>query len=310
MAGRRQTRMGRKRSNNVLRARRTTRKTAADRKSLSRPEKREVLRLVRTQGETKSTAFYQSFNDGTTTARATGIYGNRGWAIQNSTITGNNTDILQLIPFVAQGTDDMNRIGQRIQPVSLTVKGSLRIKLAQITNSYVPADINVYIFVLQHVSMKDYTTLYNNNDFTQLLDVGDTTIGTVAWKGDPQNPGMPVTKQYYRVLQRKVVKLRYAGANLYGVPPPPIQPMGVSIANSHTHYADFSLNLTKHIPKTLMYPESGPLIPALVGNTPTNSSLFMAMGYVDWTNPSDTNNNVTTSVLEQTYVSQLKFKDM
>lgn len=285
---------------------------AADRRSLSRPEKREVLRLVRTQGETKRTMFYQGFNDGTTTTRSNGLYNNRGWAVQNNAIIANSTDILQLIPYVLQGADDFNRIGQRIQPTSLTLTGSLRVRLQNV-QVLSPYDFKVYIYICQHVSLKDYTNLYANNNFNQFLENGEGN--TVKFNGEPQNVGMPIAKQYYRVLKRKVVTMRYAGAWANPVITSPA-PTGiaegttVSVANCHSWYADYSMNLTKHIPKTLMYPETSSAILPTTLNSPTNSSLFMAMGYVDFRNPSDSTTELTTAALEQTYVATLNFKDM
>jgi len=279
---------------------------------LSKPMKRAIKQVVRGEAETKRTAFYCSFNDGTSTARSDGLFSKRGWALQNNVIGSNNTDILQLIPFVTQGTDDWQRIGQRIRPSSLSLRGSVRCDLSGTLIKLNPSDFKVYIYVLQHVSLKDYTNLYANNNFTQLLETGEGT--TVPFTGIPQNNGMPVAKQYYHVLQRKQITLRYGGAYMNpnagtGIPPTDAV---ACVANSHTWYADYSLNLTKHLPKVLMYPEdaTSPSPGPAVLNAPTNSSIFMAMGFIDWFNPSDSTTTLTLPRLEQTYVTQLSFKDM
>jgi len=287
--------------------------------SLTKLQKKEVVRLVKGQAETKRTAFYQTYNNGAPPAlRATGTYAARGWAVQNNEILSNKTDILQLIPYVVQGTDDFTRIGQRISVSNLHVTGAVRVRYTNGVGSFVPTDLKVYIYVLQHVSLKDYTRLYNDpltaggNDFTQLLETGEGD--TVAFAGQPQHVGMPICRQYYHVLQRKQIVLRYAGfiKNPSDGLPTPAPNSTVSVANCHSWYADYSMNLTKHVPKTFMYPESSPSspLPPQTLNAPTNSSIFMCMGFVDWINNSDSPTEGIKSYIEQTYTSVLSFKDI
>jgi len=279
-------------------------------KTLNKVQRKQVLKIVKGAAETKRVAFYQTYNDGSSSLRSGGLWANRGWAIQNNSITVNSVDIHQLIPFLSQGMDDWNRIGQRVSPVALNVRGSVRISLPQIIKQ-VPIDLKVYVYVLQHVTIKSYDNLYNNNDFRQFLEVGDGT--TVPFTGIPPNKAMPVSKQYYKVLSRKVITLRYAGLYLNPNGGDGLIPVGstVSVANSHTWYADFSMNLTKHLPKTLMYPETTLATPNPdIEDTPTNTAPFMSFGFIDWFNPSDQTVDATFPRLEQTYVSELLFKDL
>lgn len=278
---------------------------------LSRPMRKAVKAIVRGEAETKRTMFYQSFNNGTTTARATGLWANRGWAVQNSQILTNSTDILQLIPFVTQGTDDWNRIGQRINVQSLTLQGAIRIRADNIL-SRAARDVDVYVYVLNHVSLKDYPNLYVNNQFVQLLENGEGN--TVAYTGIEQNNAQPVSKQYYQVLMKKKVTLRYAGLDInpnVGLGQIPLNTV-VSVANSHTWYSKYSMNLTKFLPKRLMYPETSPVapLPPTTLNAPTNAAPFMCMGFTDWFLPGDSTQPVIAANIEQTYTTTLLFKDM
>lgn len=216
-------------------------------------------------------------------------------------ISSNVTDIHQLIPFVSKGIEDWQRIGQKIRPVSLTVKGALRVASV---NTYAisgpttpPINLHVDIYVLQHVSLKTYPLLRASNDFTQLLQTGEGT--TVAYNGEAISPMLPVAKQFYKVLQRKRVLLKFAGVTASA-------PGLNSIANAHSWYGEYTMDLTKHLPAQFSYPEDTSV--PTTDDVPTNSSIFMCMGYV-----SELNTTPPTPVgaeMEQTYVSSLLYKDM
>jgi len=279
------------------------------RKALTPLQKKQVVRIVHGQAETKTVAFYEQSNDGSFSARASGLYSQRGWRVQNNSITNNNNDIHQLDPYLQQGTDDNTRIGQRVSVSRLHITGAVRVALVNNVNAQVPTNMKVYLYILQHVSLKDYANLYSQNNFKQFLETGEPTSGTPGtdfFLGNPQNAGMPVAKQYYKVCMRKVITLRYGGIdNLLATE-------AVSVANCHTWYADYSINLTKYVPKVLQYPETdtSPVVIPTTQNTPTNSSLFMSVGFIDWSNPNNSTAQSITPKLEQTYVSQLSFKDM
>lgn len=273
---------------------------------VSKPLRRAIKAIARSDAETKYTAWYQGVNDGTVTTRSTGFFSTSGWAVQNQAIALNETDILRLIPQVLEGTGDYNRIGTKIRPVSLNVKGQLRVKLANV-NLFTPADFTVDLYVLQHRRLKSYENLYSLNNFGELLDTGEG--GTIGYQGISINSGMRVSPQNYMVLQRKRITLRYAGLQNTGA-----AASQVSIANAHTWYAEYSMNLIKHLPKVLQFPDdttAGNPTPPRIANAPSNSSIFLCMGYPSWFNNS-TNSNAAQSnnvFLEQTYVSTLGFKD-
>ena len=131
------------------------------------------------------------------------------------------------------------------------------------------------MYVLQHVSLKDYTNLYSQNDFSQLLS--NSNGSTRAFLANAQDAIDPVAKQYYKVCLKKKITLRYAGGITYDGTPSG----AVSIANAHTWKGSYSLNLTKFVPKKLLYPEAT-VATSYAEDTPTNSSLFMCMGFVDF----------------------------
>jgi len=281
---------------------------AAAKWALTKPQRVAVKQIVRGQAETKHTNWYQTYNDGTLTTKATGFYSGAGWAVQSNRITSNNTDILRVIPTVLQGIDDFNRIGTKIRPVSLNVKGQIRVRFSFLNAApaTIPQNLTIDLYVLQHVRLKDYNSLYGLNNFTDLLETGEG--GTQAYSGVPINSAMRVADENYKVLQRRRITLRYAGVVNATVPDqvPFAQPQ------DHTWYAEYNLSLGKHLPKVLTYPDSnsgaGPVAPVVL-NAPTNSSIFMCMGYASWY----TNSNFAgdqEAAIEQTYVSEMGFKDM
>jgi hypothetical protein len=283
-----------------MRARRSAKPASA---KVSAPVKAAIKQIVRGQAETKSAAFYQSANNGSSTSPATGLFQDRGWAVQNNTITNNNTDLLQLIPYISEGTADWQRIGKTIRPVSFTVKGTIRITGSLVASVASPmTNLDVYLYCLQHVQLKDYTNLRARNDFSQLLETAEGS--TTRFLGNALDGMMPVADGYYQVLSRKKIQLKYGGANLPGG----TLTTPVSVANAHFWSNDFTFNLSKHIPKKLVYPEDDVTLPATVYNAPTNSSPFMAIGFVDEQvgNPAG---SLVRPWLEQTYIATLNYKD-
>jgi len=259
-----------------------------------------VKNVVRGQAETKMTAWYSgSTNPSGVGARAT-------WAIEphNAQITSNTTDIMRLVPIVAVGTGDNQRIGERITPVGLRVDGVLSINYTNILSQTAPQDFVCVLYVLQHKSLKTYNSLQTGpNDFTQLLLTGEGD--TVAFTGNPYHATLPVADQYYKLCAKKVIKLRYAGAQITpaGSSPPGGSAL-LSVANAHTWSAPYSFNLKKHLPKVLKYQESN----VTSGQTgdPLNSSIFMCVGYyrMDQQTPGD------AAYISNSYVSKLTYKDL
>jgi len=273
--------------------------------------RKRIINVLLNQAETKQAMFYQSLNDGTNPDRASGDWFDRGWAVQNNLIQTNNVDIHQLIPFIESGTEPNQRIGDKITPIGLTVSGSIRIRLSTLLVNYTPADIKVVMYVLQHVSLKDYNSLYANNDFKSLLENGENT--SVPFYGTPIEAKLPVNRKSYRLIKKKVMSLRYAGAvSNTGNPA-----TNFSVANCHDYYVDYTMDLTKALPAKLTYPENdvnGVPLPTTVQSTPTNSSIFMCLGFYDkeetLIRPDPDSGPTSKPWIQQTYVSRLTWKDL
>lgn len=292
----------------LRRQRRGPRRFSSKKKSVARlspPMRRAVKAIVRGDAETKHTTFYESFNDGTITTRASGFYSARGWAVHNQSLTSNPLDILQVIPYVIQGTGDTNRIGSKIRVANLKVNGAVRVSIDRLSLLNL-TNVKVVIFVWQHVSLRDYTNLYANNDWSYFLEDGEGNTRT--FNGEQQNLAMRVNSQTYKICVRRVIPLKYAGLT-----PPSAGGAPAGIANSHVWKADYSFDLTRFVPKVLTYPEVNGTIspPPQTLNAPTNSSLAMSVAFLLDNNPSNTAGTPYTALplIENTYVSEIGFKD-
>jgi len=254
-----------------------------------------IKQVINRGAETKEVAWYGGPLNG-------GTFADAAYVNHNPLITSNATDILRLIPKIAPGTSDNQRIGEKVRPMSLIVNGSVRLSDGTINGvtAEFRDDVVVVMYVLQHIGLKDYTNLTTSNNFLQLLRTGEND--TTAFNGTVTASQMPVEDAYYRLLSKKRIRLRYAGAipgSATGVPTNAV----VSVANAHSYYADFNFNLSKHLPKQFKYPELSAAAGTL--NDPTNSSIFMCLGFYNM----DGQPSLTQLVAVQ-YTARLKFKDI
>lgn len=258
-----------------------------------------IKRVVKGAAETKEVIWYNG------PSPSNGTFAQASYINQNATITNNTTDILRLIPYVAAGTGDNQRIGEKIKPVSLNVKGSVCLLTNSINNqpsntAGFQQDFYVVIYILQHVSLKSYKDLAAQNDFTQLLKTGENS--TVPYNGHVWESQMPVEDAYYKLLKKKKYRLRYGGMKQTTAGDPPGN-QWIAMSNPHSWRAEFNISLSKHLPANFKYPEAN--APAGNQNDPTNSSIFMCMGayQADGT-------VLNSTIFQQQYISSLKYKDL
>ena len=251
--------------------------------------------------ETKAASFYSN------NYSTTGAYP-AAWAVQNQMIASNSSDILQVIPYIVQGTGDNQRTGKAIKPVSFTISCSVSLNPVYVngTAAY-PNNIIAVAYLLQHKSLKSMQALKyvglvggttGNNDFNQLLDSNDG--GVRPFSGLETDSKLGVASQYYKVLGKRVFQLRN---DYYGTSP------GASISGNSQAVPlrhSWTWNATRHFPKTLEYPEVGTSTDPNIRDLPTNSSLFWCVGYFQQTG---TNGTSAVPAIQQQYTTILKFKD-
>jgi len=262
-------------------------------------------RVVNAKAETKMVTFYAGPVQATAPlANSTGVIADAAPVSHNPVITSNPTDILKLIPDVVQGDGDNQRSGKYINPVSTRVRCKVMLSPTSTGSTgwaslqATAYDLTFVAYLLQSVSYKNYRSLYVDNDFSRMLEVGNGT--TQNFDGTFSAANMPVSKGYYRCYATKRMQLRSSG--LFSAP-------GGSVLyptnnNSHPLVREWTWNLTKHMPKKLIYPEDS-VTAASGGNEPLNSSLFWAIGYykTDGTVADDAIN------IQLEYTTLMKFKD-
>lgn len=256
--------------------------------TLAKTVKAMVSNAITKKAETKTAIYYSN----STGLAGDGTYALRSWAVQNQLISNTVSDLKRMIPFVKPGTGENQRIGDKVTPLSLTCHGTVKVTLAEL-GVLNPNDLFAVIYVLEHVTFKSYSSLIAGNDFTQLLKTGENT--TVRFNGEVWHSQMPVADQYYRLLKKRVIRLRYAGSTAAGA---------VSVANSHDYLGKFSLGLSKKQLPLLKYPED----PSTAGaNDPLNVAPFFAMGFY-WADGQQYTSPQT--LIETQYVTCMKYKDM
>jgi len=225
---------------------------------------------------------------------------------QNQFIVSNATDILTILPKIAQGTDDDQRIGVAISPVSAKLHCSVTVSAntaggAGFANN-LSYNLVAVAYCLQHVSYKTYASLSTQNDFTQMLQLGGGQ--TSNFNGTYEFSRLPVSPGYYQVLGKKMFNLRNSGvqSTTVGVP----QAQWGTNANAAPVRHEWTWDLTKHLPKKLLYPESDSAAPGT--NDPLNAAPFWCIGYYQM----DGSSSVATPqvLIQQQYMTVFKYKDL
>jgi len=275
--------------------------TAAQAASRALAKQGQLVSLIKNvaggMSETKRTVWYgaatPNFPNG-----ETGRIADTGWSTQNQFISTNSTDIKRLIPYVLQGVQDNQRVGNQIKPVALNLRGRVALTIAPPQATLGGTDIIAFMYILQHKVAKAYNVLAASNVFTELLETGENT--TKRFDGETWDSQLVVNDKYYQVIKKKKIVLRWAG-----VGPVATGATGVSFsANSQNYAANFTAKLKKNIPKVLKYPEAQG---GQYDNDPTNSSLFFCIGFIPYAGQRAS--SLASPLLQLQYTSELLYKD-
>jgi len=124
----------------------------------------------------------------------------------SSGITSTN-ELYMLVPRINVGSDDHQRIGNRIEPI----------KLKNTTSVFLPyseARTAMSVFVdVYYLTCKQVKTQINNNEVPTgfLLNAGDGT--NVPYDGTAQTADLPINKAAFSVLKHKRVKLQLSAGD-------------------------------------------------------------------------------------------------
>jgi len=206
--------------------------------------------------------------------------------LHNSAI--GSADCKPVIPQVAQGTDSSMRVGDRITPRSLRVRGVLALN----PDDANPSTQNIYarVMILQQKDIKSGAEILTGGvDAGALLRAAYGGTGNeIQFTGDTQQLNMPINTELFRVYYDKQFKFTPQSAGLTGQANP---------LSSHKWQYTFT---KKMLPASLHFDEGN-------GTWPNNFAPFVAIGYAyaDGTAP----DTLTTQLVANTY-AQLSFEDL
>lgn len=176
----------------------------------------------------------------------------------NSPITA-YTECYNMLPVITQGTDSMNRIGDKLRPKSLVVN------LYITANGTLPTSMlqRVRLFVLEDKSIRNWANISSTPIGTALLDFGSFLGG---FSGLPNCELIRVNKRRYKVIKDSTVTLS-KGTGL--------TPNVGGINGTQTFVSGQQYHkMTFKIPTPAVLHYSSPMDPY-----PTNFAPFMCLGY-------------------------------
>jgi len=195
----------------------------------------------------------------------------------NSAIS--NADLRPIVPQIAAGTDGSTRIGDRIKPLSLTVRG--------IVSMYENPDtkpLYVRVMILSQKDVKVGSKIGTDTDPAHLLRPAFPGTGEVPFIGNRAELNYPVNDNKFKVHYDKQFLLT-----------PTAVAAGVPAIGSQFKFA----KTLKTLPSNLTYDEGN-------GDWANNFAPFFAIGYAyaDGTAPDVTTLRISTEVY-----SRLTFED-
>lgn len=203
-------------------------------------------------------------------------------------------DLQQIIPNIANGTEDNQRVGQQIRAKSLNVKGFIKLNVNDVTDSTKLPSVIVRMMI---VTMK---TAGNFNEaqaqgpkLGTLLKKGGTTV---AFSGILSDLSSEINRDVYSVHYDKKFYLNQSYVNATGVSPP-----STIVAQDIKNTIKFFNINVKCKNRVLKYDEdvSSDLLP-------TNFAPFLLLGYsyLDGSSPDTLSTNVGLQ-----YISTLNYED-
>lgn len=190
-------------------------------------------------------------------------------------------DCQPIVPLIAMGTESYNRIGDRLKPKSLVVKG-----LVSLTpDSAIQKDIYVRICILSQKNVKTgAAVLAGAVDTTHLLKPNSPAIPNQAYTGDIPRINYPLNTDLFRVYMDKTVKLTFSAST--------------GVESMHRQSQRWSYRF-KSLPAALTYDDGN-------GDWANNFAPFLAIGYAfsDGTSP-----DVVTTRLISNCFATLTFED-
>lgn len=206
--------------------------------------------------------------------------------LHNSAI--GSADCEPVVMEIAQGTDSRSRVGDRITPKTLTVKGVLSLNQSSVSADV--QDIYARVLILSQKDIKSGASILSGAvDANELLKAGfGGGAVAVPFSGNTSEIMYPINTDLFRVYMDRVIKFTL------------IDVAEGNDANPH-YSARWSYTFTKkNLPVALTFDDGN-------GNWPNNFAPFVAIGYAysDGTGP----DSVSTKLISNVF-AQLHYEDM
>lgn len=189
------------------------------------------------------------------------------------------TDMVPLVPKIAPGTSECQRVGRKVAPTKCRVDVTIgfpqdNIGVTPTADQAYANQIYVVMYVLRSKVYKNWSQFSSSTQWMNLLDNGDGTsvpfgytTGTPPfWTADTRDLKKPIETSEFTLVKRRVVKLtKNSGMIDLGAAP------GSTPNLPSTSYRG---SFTYRLPK-LQYDDTN----GAMGGYPSNSNLFIAFGY-------------------------------
>lgn len=253
-------------------------------KGLTKTQKTQVKSIVSKPAETKYRAKFPAYNP------LAGAAYMDSWTAFSSGITGTG-EIFYALPPLLQGTDNWQRVGNKVTPKKLQVTLDFCATIHDTTRA---VDKTVHVFLLTCKSVKNLDN-FSAIPITNLLEDGQG--GNTSFDGTTPGSFYPVDKNNFTVLKHITFRL----VKGFGMPTDSTVNTSVAVTDSvispSGSYRRIKMNVKT--PKTLLYDTHST-------SYPTNFAPFFVIGYVN-NNPIDTASN-GVDLMVQGY-NELYYKD-
>lgn len=235
---------------------------------LTAPVKRAIKTIVKGQEETKYIAEQLLINQ----------------ALDQAIHTP-GTDMVSLVPKIAEGDQENQRIGRQVRPVRCRVDIHATFPQTNLGSTTIPTsqlqanEIYVVLFILRSKRRHNWTDFSASTDWQRLLDDGagsaapfglNSAAGyTGFWFANTSLLQYPVNTSEFTVMKRKVVKLvKNQGQMMDGTP----------TTSPNMPQSCWSGSFTYKLP-TLKYDDGTDPVRPTAEPYPTNACVFLAAGY-------------------------------
>jgi len=197
-------------------------------------------------------------------------------------------DCEPIVTEIVKGTSSLQRVGDRVSPKSLKVKGMLSLQIADYPNSL--GDIYARVIIAAQKDVKTGSEILNGGiDANSLLRPSEAGTGNdqIGFAGDTGDVLLPINTDKFRVYCDKLVKFH-------------LTPNDSTNPNS-AFSRMWSYTFTKKmLPQSLTFDEGN-------GDWPNNFAPFIAIGYAysDGSSPDTLQTKLRSNVF-----CQLKYEDL